>query len=66
MLCDGEKKSMIIGIDLGGTFIKGGIAELNGELLFTEKIPTPISRDFEEVTDAIVMLIGMLRKKANA
>ena len=35
-----ENKKYYIGIDLGGTFIKGGIADEQGNLLIKDKVPT--------------------------
>lgn len=56
---------MLIGIDLGGTFIKSGIADSSGNLIYTKKVPTPASRIFEEVVEAIAMLIDDLCEDAN-
>ena len=35
-----EKKKFYVGIDLGGTFIKGGIVDENGNILIVDKTPT--------------------------
>lgn len=46
-------KEKVIGIDLGGTFIKGGLVNESGNTEYFTKVPTPISRKVEEVVDAI-------------
>ena len=33
-------KKYYIGIDLGGTFIKGGIVNATGEIIACDKVPT--------------------------
>ena len=45
-----------IGIDLGGTFIKGGIVNENGEILICDKTPTEVERGAEGVAENIARL----------
>jgi len=45
-----------IGIDLGGTFIKGGIVNENGEILICDKIPTEVEKGAEGVAENIARL----------
>lgn len=53
----------VIGIDIGGTFIKGGALNERGELIKTAKIPTPVTRSFEAVIDATAGLAQSLAKE---
>ena len=45
-----------IGIDLGGTFIKGGIVNENGEILLCDKTPTEVEKGDHGVADNIARL----------
>ncbi len=38
-------RKYVIGIDVGGTFIKGGITDDNGNIIVSDKIPTPSDED---------------------
>ncbi len=49
-----------IGIDLGGTFIKGGIVNENGEILVSDKVPTEVEKGDKGVAANIVRLANML------
>ena len=59
------KDGMVIGIDLGGTFIKGGVVDGEGNLLSAGKIPTPVSREFYEVVKAIAAFVEELCVRAS-
>lgn len=48
---------MYIGVDLGGTSIKVGIVDENGEIKIEKSTPTYVSRGAEEITQDIAMLI---------
>ena len=37
-------KKYYVGIDLGGTFIKGGIVDAEGTVVAIDKVPTEVSR----------------------
>ena len=58
-------KEYIIGIDLGGTFIKGGVVNGLGEGNHFVKVLTPSSRFPKEVVAAIHALIEEILKKAS-
>ena len=58
------KDGLVIGIDLGGTFVKGGVVDGVGNLLATGKIPTPASREFYEVVKAIAVFVDDLCVRA--
>ncbi len=49
-----------LGIDVGGTNIKGGVVSEAGEIVREASRPTPAGRDAEEVTDAIAAVIREL------
>ena len=52
-----------IGIDLGGTFIKGGIVNENGEILVSDKVPTEVEKGDKGVAANIVRLAKMLLER---
>ena len=47
---------LYIGIDLGGTFIKGGIVSGDGEILISDKVPTQSEGGSAVVAKNIAML----------
>ncbi len=53
-----------VGIDLGGTFIKGGIVKQNGEVVCMDKIPTESEKGGGMVASNIAKLTNMLLEKA--
>ena len=54
-----------IGIDLGGTFIKGGIVNDAGEILVLDKVPTEVEKGDRGVAANIAKLANMLLERAN-
>ena len=52
-----------IGIDLGGTFIKGGIVNENGEILISDKTPTEVEKGDKGVAANIARLAKDLLSK---
>ena len=54
-----------IGIDLGGTFIKGGIVDDEGNILLQDKIPTESDMGSKKVAQNIALLCKTLLKNAN-
>ena len=52
-----------VGIDLGGTFIKGGIVDTEGNILYNDKVPTESDMGAEKVAANISALVEMLIKK---
>ena len=54
-----------VGIDLGGTFIKGGIVEDGGNILVDEKIPTGSEGGAVDVAKNIASLFSSLLNKLN-
>ena len=53
-----------VGIDLGGTFIKGGVVDADGKVLLSDKIPTECDGGAEHVAGRIAGLSLDLLKKA--
>ena len=51
-----ENKRYYVGIDLGGTFIKGGICTRCGELLISDKVPTEGRLGGERVAENVASL----------
>ena len=60
-----EIRKYYIGIDLGGTFIKGGIVDDKGNIVVSYKIPTESEKGGEKVAENIAALCKMLMDKAN-
>lgn len=54
-----------IGIDLGGTFIKGGIVDDAGNIILQDKVPTESEMGADRVATNIANLCKDLLKKAN-
>ena len=53
-----------VGIDLGGTFIKGGIVNGQGEILVQDKTPTESEKGADGVANNIANLAKNLIEKA--
>ena len=56
-------KKYYVGIDLGGTFIKGGIVEESGNILLQDKVPTESEKGAEKVAENIANLAKTLMEK---
>ena len=54
-----------LGIDLGGTFIKGGIVDGEGNILLRDKVPTESEKGADGVVANIVALCRSLMEKTN-
>ena len=52
-----------LGIDLGGTFIKGGIVDGEGKILLRDKVPTESEKGSDGVVSNIVSLCRSLMEK---
>ncbi len=59
-----KEKKLYIGIDLGGTFIKGGIVDGEGNIIIDGKVPTESEGGSETVAENIASLCGSLLKQA--
>ena len=60
-----EIRKYYLGIDLGGTFIKGGIVDDEGNILLRDKAPTESEMGADGVVANIVTLCKSLMNKAN-
>lgn len=59
------EKKYCIAIDLGGTFIKGGILSNNGEMLYADKVPTQRELGTEQVIGNIAKICYLLLEKTH-
>lgn len=59
-----EVRKYYVGIDLGGTFIKGGIVDDLGNILYSDKVPTESEKGSDGVAKNIAVLVEILLKKA--
>jgi len=57
-------KKYYVGIDLGGTFIKGGIVDAEGTVVAIDKVPTEVSRGNMQICENIANLTDSLIEKA--
>ena len=55
-----EVRKYYVGIDLGGTYIKGGIVDDRGNIIVSAKVPTEVNKGSEGVMDNIDALINTL------
>ena len=60
-----EIRKYYVGIDLGGTFIKGGIVDDLGNILVSDKTPTQSEKGGEQVAKNIAALASSLLEKAH-
>ena len=54
-----------VGIDLGGTFIKGGIVDEQGDIIYSDKVPTESEKGGDRVALNIATLAENLMKNTN-
>ena len=60
-----DVRKYYLGIDLGGTFIKGGIVDDEGNILLCDKMPTEREKGADGVVANIVALCRSLMKKVS-
>lgn len=53
----------IIGIDLGATYIRGGLIDLNANLISEIQIPTEINKGFLSIIEKIINVIDKLQRR---
>ena len=58
-----EVRKYYVGIDLGGTFIKGGIVDDLGNIVYQDKVPTESDKGADTVAANIAGLANALMKK---
>lgn len=59
-----SKKNYVIGIDIGATFIRSALSNLDGEFIFEIHVPTNLKKGFEAVMQQIGGLIEKLTERA--
>jgi glucokinase-like ROK family protein len=59
-----SKENYVIGIDLGATFIRSALSNLDGEFIFEIHIPTNLKKGFEGVMEQVGGLIEKLSERA--
>ena len=55
-LVDRGRMKYYLGIDLGGTFVKGGVVDENGKIIVSDKTPTEAKKGLERVMDNVARL----------
>jgi N-acetylglucosamine repressor len=60
----GSKENYVIGIDLGATFIRSALSNLDGEFIFEIHVPTDLKKGFEGVMNQVGELIEKLCVRA--
>ena len=58
-------KKYYAGLDLGGTFVKGGIVDEEGKILVKDKIPTGRERPYTEIAADMARLVKDLAARAD-
>ena len=58
-----SKNNYVVGIDLGTTFVRGAISNLDGEFIMEREVPTEINKGFEGVMRQIANLIDTLTSR---
>lgn len=58
-----NEKNYIIGIDLGATYIRGCMVDLNANFISEIQVPTEIDKGFLSIVDKVVKLIHKLQKR---
>ena len=60
----GHAQDILIGIDLGGTNIKGGVVTTEGEVVASDSVPSGVEVGVSEVLDRMAKLAENLVQKA--
>jgi len=60
-----SKDNYVIGIDLGATFIRSALSNLDGDFIFEIHVPTNLKKGFEGVMEQVGELIGRLTERAH-
>ena len=63
-----NENNYIIGVDLGATYIRGGLVDLNAKFISEIQVPTEIDKGFSSIIDKVIKLIKKLesRKEVNS
>ncbi|WP_430932143.1 ROK family transcriptional regulator [Saccharicrinis sp. 156] len=57
------ESNCIIGIDLGATYIRGCLVDLNANFISEIQVPTEIERGFDSIIEKVVQVINKLQKR---
>ena len=60
-----SERKLYAGIDLGGTFIKGGIVDESGKVLIKDKVATSAGHKPEDIADDMAALVNKLCGRMN-
>jgi len=60
-----SKENYVIGIDLGATFIRSALSNLDGEFIFEIHVPTNLKKGFDGVMEQVGGLIEKLSERAS-
>lgn len=64
IITSGRRKKCYGGIDLGGTFIKCGIVDEEGNILAKDKVPTKVERPYPQVIEDMANLVKRLAARS--
>ncbi len=59
-----SKNNYVIGIDIGGTFIRSALSNLDGEFIIEIHVPTNLKKGFDGVMEQVSQLITKLSERA--
>lgn len=60
-----SKENYVIGIDLGATFIRSALSNLDGDFIFEIHVPTNLRKGFDGVMEQVGEIIKKLTERAN-
>lgn len=58
-----NESNYIIGIDLGATYIRGCLVDLNAKFIYEIQLPTEIDKGFESIIEKVIQLINKIRSR---
>ena len=61
-----NEKNYIIGIDLGATYIRGCMVDLNANLVSEIQVPTELEKGFTSIVEKVVKIIHKLQSRSEA
>lgn len=58
-----NRGNYIIGIDLGATYIRGGLVDLNANFIYEIQIPTEINKGYSSIIEKVINVIEKLQSR---
>lgn len=58
-----NENNYIIGVDLGATYIRGGLVDLNAKFISEIQVPTEIDKGFSSIIDKVINVIQKLESR---